>query len=234
MGVEDRQALDRFGRRGIAVSFAGQLLCLPALFIPAGTWSWANAWVFLGITTSYLVVRDVLLARWSPQLLNERGKFAKEGTPMLDRVFLALYVPLVLAVLVVGGFDFRYGWSNFPPWVLVLGLALLFPALALGIWTMVTNPFFECTIRIQQDREQKVISSGPYHFMRHPGYVSLILATLTYPLILGSWWAFVPAGVLIAGVVLRTALEDRMLRLEMPGYMEYAARPRNRLLPMVL
>ena len=136
-----------------------------------------------------------------------------------------------LAILIVSGLDRRFLWSHVPVWATVAGVVLLLPAFFIGMWAMMANPYFECTMRIQDDRGQQVITSGPYRLVRHPGYSALVLSTLTYPLILGSWWAFLPAGALAAVVVVRTALEDRMLRDEMPGYSEYAAKTRFRLVP---
>jgi protein-S-isoprenylcysteine O-methyltransferase Ste14 len=233
MRTRARGTLDRFGRRGILVSFVGLLLGVAALFIPAGTLAWGNAWLFLGLTFAYEVVNTVLLIRLHPQLLNERGKFVKQGTAAFDRVYVALYLPLGLAILVVSGLDRRYLWSHVPGWATALGVVLVLPAFALGLIAMLSNPYFECTMRIQQDRGQKVISAGPYGLVRHPGYSALVLSTLAYPLILGSWWAFVPAVTLAAVVVLRTALEDGMLRRGLPGYPDYAARTRFRLVPLV-
>jgi protein-S-isoprenylcysteine O-methyltransferase Ste14 len=233
MSATESQRLDRYGRRGIAVSFAGLLLGVGALFVPAGTFAWANAWLFLGLTTAYTVVNTIVLARKSPRLLNERGKFVKEGTRVFDKVYVALYLPMGLATLIVSGLDRRFGWSHVPAWATVAGVVLLLPAFFVGMWAMTANPCFECTMRIQDDRGQQVITSGPYRLVRHPGYSALVLSTLTYPLILGSWWAFLPAGALAAVVVVRTALEDRMLRDEMPGYSEYVAKTRFRLIPLV-
>jgi len=232
MAQQGKISLDRYGKRGIAASFAGLLLGVPALLIPAGTAAWANAWVFLGLTGAYLVVNTIVLLKKSPRLLNERGKFVKEGTRPFDKAYVALYLPLGLAILVVSGFDRRYGWSQVPVWVSALGVVLLLATFVVGTWAMVANPYFECTMRIQDNRGQQIITSGPYRLIRHPGYSALLVSTLVYPLILGSWWALAPAGVLAAIVVVRTALEDRMLKAGLPGYADYATRTRFRLFPM--
>ena len=140
------------------------------MLIPAGTAAWANAWVFLGLTGAYLVVNTIVLLKKSPRLLNERGKFVKEGTRPFDKAYVALYLPLGLAILVVGGFDRRYGWSQVPVWVSALGVVLLLATFVVGTWAMVGNTYFECTMRIQDDRGQQIITSGPYRLIRHPGY----------------------------------------------------------------
>lgn len=122
----------------------------------------------------------------------------------------------------------------------LLALVVLVPAFvpavagyALTAWAMVENRFFSGTVRIQTDRGHTVISSGPYRLVRHPGYAGSVLATVCVPVILGSWWTFVPAGVAIASLVARTGLEDRMLRSELEGYAAFAERTRWRLIPGV-
>jgi protein-S-isoprenylcysteine O-methyltransferase Ste14 len=225
--------LDTYGKRGLAVSFVGILLGVPALFIPAGRLDWANAWVFIGLTLVYQVFYTVFLAKVNPGMLNERGKFVKEGTKKFDKVYAAAYLPLAFTILIVAGLDARYHWSSAPVWVSVVGVILVIPAFALGLWAMAVNPFFEVSVRIQDDRGQSVVASGPYSRIRHPGYSALVLSTLMYPLILGSWWAYVPAVFLALVVVARTALEDRTLRVELPGYCEYASDTRYRLVPLV-
>ena len=96
---------------------------------------------------------------------------------------------------------------------------------------MVVNPFFEKTVRIQTDRGHRVVDTGPYAYVRHPGYVGFLGWILAAPLLLASVWAIVPALISVVGLVIRTALEDRTLRAELPGYPEYAARVRFRLIP---
>jgi protein-S-isoprenylcysteine O-methyltransferase Ste14 len=112
-------------------------------------------------------------------------------------------------------------------------LAIFVPGWALAIWSMVVNPFFEKTVRIQTDHGHRVIDTGPYAYVRHPGYVGFVGWILSTPLLLASAWAFVPALLAVVGLVIRTALEDRTLHAELPGYAEYAARVRFRLIPGV-
>jgi protein-S-isoprenylcysteine O-methyltransferase Ste14 len=116
-----------------------------------------------------------------------------------------------------------------PYWAWPVGVALFATGLGVSAWAMAANPFFEGTVRLQPG--QKVVDSGPYRFVRHPGYVGLILLSLAMPLLLLSVWAFVPAVIAGAWVVVRTALEDAMLRRELPGYAQYATRVGHRLVP---
>jgi protein-S-isoprenylcysteine O-methyltransferase Ste14 len=115
----------------------------------------------------------------------------------------------------------------------LIGLAGLILGMTLFSWGMVTNAYFAVAARIQSERGQQVITTGPYRFVRHPGYAGTILTAVTIPLLLGSLWAFWPGLVLIAALVARTLLEDRLLHAELPGYGDYARRVRFRLLPGV-
>jgi protein-S-isoprenylcysteine O-methyltransferase Ste14 len=127
----------------------------------------------------------------------------------------------------------RFGWSPLPSEALYLGVALTAAGYVMGTWAMAVNVFFEPTVRIQWERHQRVVTSGPYRIVRHPGYVGAILGGLGAPLFLGSAWMFVPTIGALLLFVARTALEDRTLRKELPGYQEYAQRTRYRLLPAV-
>lgn len=98
---------------------------------------------------------------------------------------------------------------------------------------MNSNPYFYATVRVQEERGHQTITSGPYQYVRHPGYVGAILWIISAPLVLGSWWALIPGGLTAALLIVRTALEDRSLQAELTGYAEYAGRVRYRLLPGV-
>ena len=116
----------------------------------------------------------------------------------------------------------------------MVGLTLFCAYVAILTWSMLVNTHFEKTVRIQTDRNHKVIDTGPYRVVRHPGYLGLIAGfILSAPLLLGSWWAFVPAVASTATLIVRTALEDRTLREELDGYEDYARRVRYRLVPGV-
>jgi protein-S-isoprenylcysteine O-methyltransferase Ste14 len=143
---------------------------------------------------------------------------------------VGLYGPLVLCVVI--GLDRRWRWS--PPLPLALRLAALVVVAAgmvLAIWAFVANQFFSAVVRVQKDREHAVVTGGPYRLVRHPGYAGGALSYLAVPVMLGTLWAFIPAVLLIVALVVRTALEDKTLQAELPGYAEYAQQTRCRLLP---
>ncbi|UCD56521.1 MAG: isoprenylcysteine carboxylmethyltransferase family protein, partial [Candidatus Hydrogenedentota bacterium] len=134
---------------------------------------------------------------------------------------------------VVIGLDRRFGWSSMPVWLNLAGVALFIPACALLSWAMAVNQHFETTVLIRMDGRQRVVSSGPYRLVRHPGYLAALICAVSYPLILGSWAGFAPTSLFFPLFIVRTALEDRALCRELPGYQQYTATTRARLLPRV-
>ena len=135
-------------------------------------------------------------------------------------------------MIVVPGFDaVRFGWSSLPLWVEILGLVLTAPALAWVSWVMATNTYLSRVVKIDEARGPSVITDGPYRFVRHPMYTAVSITIIAMPLALGSVFGLVPAVLMLALMVLRTAKEDRMLHQELAGYVEYAARTRYRLRP---
>ncbi len=226
--------LNRKGLRGILAQSVLVIFGLAVLFISAGTVMWLNGWIYTGTVCLYFIVSTIVLAKLNPQLLNERGRVTGAGTKAFDRIWLALYPVFAFGSLVVMGFDaVRFQWSVMPFWLAIAGIVLFMLVTPLSLSSMVVNRFFEWTVRIQDDRGQYVCTDGPYRLIRHPGYAGLIGSTISYPFILGSWWGLLPNLILAAIVVVRTALEDRTLQAELPGYREYAQRVKYRLVPFV-
>jgi protein-S-isoprenylcysteine O-methyltransferase Ste14 len=225
---------NRVGIRGIVVQFILILVSFVILFAATGTINWINGWVYFGLACLSQLVSTVILAKVNPQMLNARGSVVKEGTKGFDRAWVALYLVITLINFVIIGFDaVRFQWSSMPIWPSILGLVLFIPAFLIATWAMAVNKFFEWTVRIQDDRGQYVCNDGPYRFIRHPGYIGLIISVLVYPLILGSSWGLLLSVILALVVIARTALEDRTLQKELPGYQEYAQIVRYRLLPYI-
>ena len=203
------------------------------LFASAGTWTWPRGRAYVVLVLVLEVVTLVLLALRAPETLRRRGE-AGAGVEPFDRVFAVLWLTLALATPVVAGLDAaRFRCSSLPWWCFGVGLAVLVPAALLGAWAMLVNEHFEQLVRIQTDRGHRVVSEGPYRLVRHPGYLAAIAGALATPLLLGSAWTFVPAGLVALLFVVRTRLEDETLQRELPGYEEYAARARFRLVPGV-
>ena len=231
---KQRTGLNRVGIRGIAVQSILIVLGIVILFVSAGTLAWINAWIYVGLVSIYQVISTVVLARVNPQVLNERGTVTKAGTKTFDKVYIAVYPVFSFGSLVIMGFDaIRYQWSAMPFWLTFVGIFIFVSVAPVALWAMAVNKFFEWTVRIQNEREQYVCNSGPYVIIRHPGYAGLIMSLLAYPFILGSWWGFLPNLILILIIVIRTALEDRTLQKELPGYREYAQKVQYRLIPLI-
>ncbi|MBT8066123.1 MAG: isoprenylcysteine carboxylmethyltransferase family protein [Gammaproteobacteria bacterium] len=217
----------------IVRSVASLGLFAAVLFWPAGTIGWAAGWAYLAVLIASSAAMMAYVYRVSPDLIEHRMRVGS-GTKGWDKVVLSVFGLTYLAILVVAGFDaVRYEWSTMSPWLWFAGLAIFLPGAVLVTWAMGVNPFFEKTVRIQSERGHRVIDSGPYAFVRHPGYVGLFGWTLSVPLFLGSMWAFLPALLSVATMVIRTALEDRTLRAELEGYEEYAGKVPFRLIPGV-
>ena len=207
------------------------LLLAAILFAASGRLNWVWAWVYLGVGVCILIINVLVMP---PELIAERGRTDKKDTKAWDRVLTTLSIFPTMGVPIIAGLDERFGWS--PPLAMAIQVvALILFALAQGLftWGMVSNKFFSTSVRIQMDRDHTVASGGPYRYVRHPGYVGYIVASFATALALGSLWAFIPAGLTMCLLVVRTALEDRTLQDELTGYREYAARVRYRLLPGV-
>ena len=200
------------------------------LFIPAGRLDWARGWTYLVILIMFVTVNFACLHRWNPVLIGRRMRYGK-GTKRWDIIWSALFAPLAMAIYVVAGLEARRGPLSLPMVVWPLGLAMFAFGSFMLVWSMVVNPFFEKTVRIQSEQGHRVIETGPYAWVRHPGYVGFTFWIMATPLLLGSSWALIPAALAIVALLIRTALEDRTLRAELPGYADFAEGVRFRLIP---
>jgi protein-S-isoprenylcysteine O-methyltransferase Ste14 len=203
------------------------------LFLASGKLNWIWGWAILGVVGSFLAAHPLILVPINPELLAEREKGSQDRpVKAWDKWITALAGGFMIASWVVAGLDFRYQWTvGLPLSYHIGGLLVMVLGYALFLWAMTSNAFFAEGVRIQTERGHAVASSGPYRFVRHPGYVGAILAQVSTPFLLGSPWALIPS--IASGVlyVIRTHLEDQTLRQELPGYAEYAQRTRYRLLP---
>lgn len=212
------------------------LVVVVAPFIPmivSGAWNWTEAWLYAVASVLAFAISRLLVQRRHPDLIAERARFLRaEDTKPWDKVLAPLLGAGSVLILVVAGLDRSFGWSPpFPAWLKVTAFVMIVLGYAFSSWALVENRFFSGTVRIQSERSHHVVATGPYRIMRHPGYAGGLLGYLFIPVLLDSAWAFVPAILLAAVMVLRTALEDRTLQAELPGYRKYAARTRYRLLP---
>ncbi len=219
--------------RGITYAVATPLALGLLLFWPAGTFAWPLGWLFLIVTLTLTLVAMIWLLRVNPAIFAARSGF-KPGTKSWDKVLATLLILCFVAILPVAGLDtVRFGGAVAPVWVIVLGYMLYITGFEIMAWAQGVNPFFEPGVRIQPDRDQTVIDAGPYATVRHPGYASAAPLMIGIALVLGSWWALVPAIAAQAVLVVRTVWEDRLLKAELPGYADYARRVPWRLVPRI-
>jgi protein-S-isoprenylcysteine O-methyltransferase Ste14 len=209
------------------------LLLALALLVPAGTWRWPAAWAYVGLYLAFAVPVGIWLRRTNPALLADRVDWSKRAPKAWDRVLLGLLVPFFVAVYATAGLDFRFGWSDLPLPLRGACFALVGSFYVLLFFVLRENAFLSRVVEVHPEAGHRVVTTGPYAVVRHPMYAGYILWVLATPLALGSLPALAPAAVIAAGVVVRTVLEDRALRAELPGYAEYAERVRWRLLPGV-
>jgi protein-S-isoprenylcysteine O-methyltransferase Ste14 len=220
-------------RRLLLYVLASPVFLALFLFLPAGTWLWAKGWLFIGVfyaaaALSWLYLRganpDILAARINPH----------QGTERWDRPLVGSLVVSWIAIFPVAALDDgRFHWFPVLWWVCALGYVLFLAGFGILVWAESVNSFFEPTVRIQADRGQTVIDSGPYAIVRHPGYVGGILFFIGSPLLLGSLCGLIPAVLVSLALILRTKWEDQTLQAKLPGYKGYTDRVRFRLIPGV-
>jgi protein-S-isoprenylcysteine O-methyltransferase Ste14 len=220
--------------RRMVVQTLGSLVVLAVvLCVAAGDWGWPQAWVFLGEFAVSSFAVSAWLLRHDPALLASRlSSPVQPDQPAWDRVFLAIGGLVFFGWLVLCAFDARrFAWSLVPVWVQGLGAVLIALCMVVVWQTFRFNTFAAPQIRLQMDRQQHVITDGPYRFVRHPMYAGALLMFVGTPLLLGSWWglAFVPVGAI--GIGIRAVGEERMLRRELAGYDDYTSKVRFRLVP---
>ncbi|HUS69996.1 MAG TPA: isoprenylcysteine carboxylmethyltransferase family protein [Anaerolineae bacterium] len=211
----------------------GLVMLAVVLFVPAGHLDWPMGWALVGIVFLWVSATGVILILRSPELIAERVG-PRKGAKTWDTVIMSIVGLTTIARCIVAGLDERFGWTTgiFLP-LQLSAMTVAAMGYALVVWSTASNAFFSQIVRIQEERGHSVASSGPYRFVRHPGYVGTILFELATPVMLGSCWALVPGGLGALLFIVRTALEDRTLLEELDGYQEYAQKVRYRLLPGV-
>lgn len=203
------------------------------LFLAAGTLNWIAGWAMVIVMAGWVIGTAIVVIPRYPELLAERVG-PKKGAKTWDTALLSLYGVAMMSMWIVAGLDFRNSWSSGIGSLAQIGAMLIVSGgYALVVWATGVNAFFSQVVRIQSERGHTVISSGPYRVVRHPAYVGMGLVMLGAPIMLGSWWALIPGVIAALLMIVRTALEDKTLQSELPGYTEYAQHTRYRLVPGV-
>lgn len=210
------------------------VLIFPLLpLLVSGDWGWIEGWLLVALFIPGFFLSRIMAAKKNPDIIAERAQsFEMKEAKSWDRVLAPLVAYGILFVLLTAGVDRRFALS--PPFHAVVracGFFLILAGFIFGSWALVENKFFSGVVRIQKDRGHKVVDSGPYRFVRHPGYSGSVLMYLATPILLNSLWAFIPAVMFTIVLIIRTILEDSTLQCELDGYAQYTTRTRYRLLP---
>lgn len=208
----------------------GLILMGALVFWPAGTFDYWQGWAIIAAMVALSAPYTVYLITKAPDVLERRIRSGPTAeTRPLQKLAVVLLQVGFLAILPLGGLDHRFGWSNVPAWLCILGIAVFTVALGASIWVVVQNAWAAATIRVEAG--QQLVTTGMYSVVRHPMYSAAAAMLVSLPIGLGTYWGLLPALVGLASLVLRTVDEEVMLRADLPGYHEYAAAVRHRLIP---
>jgi protein-S-isoprenylcysteine O-methyltransferase Ste14 len=205
------------------------------LFLAAGTAAWPAAWIFLAVMIVLSLVGGLWLVRHDPALVQQRlAPPIQKDQPTADKVLLPVIILVIFGALVLMALDaVRFGWSSVPTWVQAIGALILLLSVWISFRTLRENTFAAPVVKIQKDRGQTVITTGPYRHVRHPMYAGGLIFLLGTSLLLGSWWGLVAVLVLAVLLGTRIQIEEKALRAGLSGYDDYAQRVRYRLVPLI-
>ena len=201
------------------------------LFVSAGSLRWSAGWWYIGLYLAMLFIASIIILPNRAEVVAERSKGVSGGKSWDLRITRLMAFP-TLGLLALAGLDER--WNLTPPlplWVRLFGVLAFMIGYAIVLWAMYSNPYFSQVVRIQSERGHVAMTGGPYHIVRHPGYLGMTVSLLGSVFLLDSLWGLVCFAFYLALIITRTALEDRTLRAELPGYSEYAAQSKYRIIP---
>jgi protein-S-isoprenylcysteine O-methyltransferase Ste14 len=205
-----------------------------ALFLPAGTVAWLAGWIFLVLFFGFYLAVTVWLFRHNPGLMQERLHLGTSDQKGWDKLLFPLLLVFPFAWMIFMSLDAaRFRWSPLPIWLQVAGAVILLCSFYLIFIAFRENSYASSVVRIQEDRGQRVISTGPYRHVRHPMYSGIVIFAIGTPLLLGSWYGVLGGLIFVAILARRAVLEERTLREELPGYADYMAQVKYRLIPYI-
>jgi protein-S-isoprenylcysteine O-methyltransferase Ste14 len=218
----------------VAQSVALFLVLALALFLPAGTLAWPVGWLYLALFLGFYLGVNAWLYRHNPGLLEERSRLSRADQKGWDKVLFPVLLTLVLAWLVFISVDaVRFHWSPEPVWLQVVGIVVLMCSFQLFFLTFRENFYLSTVVRVQTERGHCVISTGPYHYVRHPMYAGFLLFMTGTPLLLGSWYGALLGLAFMLALARRAVLEERTLLAALPAYADYMAQVQYRFVPYV-
>jgi protein-S-isoprenylcysteine O-methyltransferase Ste14 len=204
------------------------------LFVPAGTLAWRAGWVFLVLFFGFYLAITIWLVRYNPALLEERLRLRTSDQQGWDKLLFPLMMLMSFGWLGFLSLDaMRLHWSSIPAWLQVVGAIILLGSFVLLFLTFRENTFLSPVVRIQDDRGHTVVSSGPYHYVRHPMYAAIVVFVVGTSLLLGSWLGALVGAVFVITLARRAMLEEHTLQAQLPGYVDYMAQVKYRLIPYI-
>jgi protein-S-isoprenylcysteine O-methyltransferase Ste14 len=219
--------------RRAAQVLVGLLLLISVFFISAGRTDLPRAWFFFGLYFVSLFLNIVIFLKFNPEIIRARSEIRGE-MKWWDKIFAVFYTVFILTMFIICGLDVgRFNISSTGVEFFAVGIIIFAVGWVFVAWSMVENKFFETTVRIQNEKDHRVVSTGPYAIVRHPGYVGMILFYGCAPLIIGSFYGLIPALLLAFAFIFRTHFEDKTLYEKLPGYKEYTRKVRYRLFPFI-
>ncbi len=205
-----------------------------ALFLPAGTLTWITGWIYLALFFGFFIGVNIWLYNYNPGLLQERMSISRPNQKKWDKVIFPLLLTLPFAWLVFISLDsVRYRWSPVTIWLQIVGCALLLCSFYLFFLTFRENSYLSTVVRVQKERGHKVVSTGPYHFVRHPMYSGFLFFMVGTPLLLGSWYGVLLGLAFMLVLARRAVLEEHTLQKELDGYTQYMTQVKYRLIPYI-
>ncbi len=219
---------------GIAQIFIVFLVYAFPLWIPGGFRAWLSAWIFLTIWFGFLLFLLVWLYRHNPGLFQERLKVSSKEQQGWDKIYTVLINFSIFIWLLFIAIDVqRFHWTPVSLWLHIIGAFILLCACYLLFLTFRENSYLSPFASVQKDRGQTLISTGPYHYIRHPMYTAMLIFVLATPLLLGAWSGIIVGILFVLVLARRAVLEERMLSRGLPGYADYMERVKYRLVPFI-
>jgi len=205
-----------------------------ALFLPAGTLAWAAGWIFLLLFFGFYAAVTLWLYRHNPGLMQERMQLGASNQQGWDKILFPIMEIFFIAWLVFISLDAaRFHWSSVPLWIQAIGVLILLCSFYFLFLTFSENSYLSPVVRVQEERGHAVVSTGLYHYVRHPMYTSILVFIVGTSLLVGSWYGAIFVIICMFILARRAIMEEQMLLKELPGYADYKTQVKYRFIPYI-